>query len=221
MKQKKLTMAAALLFLALPLNAQDWSIGVATGPFVFGDFVERTLRPINEEGAEEPITLTLSAATRAGAAVDIERSLGERWAVRLEGTFTRAPLSIKQGEDDGVDIDSGEIDVATFTLPIVFRINPRGSFRFHVLGGPALATYETRGRSSTSLPISGQTRNEWGVSFGVGGGWWMSDRFAIEGGITDIITTSPFEEMDDLEVPGIDVKKPHNVHTTIGVRWRL
>ncbi len=221
MKQKKLTMAAALLFLALPLNAQDWSIGVATGPFVFGDFVERTLRPINEEGAEEPITLTLSAATRAGAAVDIERSLGERWAVRLEGTFTRAPLSIKQGEDDGVDIDSGEIDVATFTLPIVFRINPRGSFRFHVLGGPALATYETRGRSSTSLPISGQTRNEWGVSFAVGGGWWMSDRFAIEGGITDIITTSPFEEMDDLEVPGIDVKKPHNVHTTIGVRWRL
>lgn len=219
--QKNLTVTVALLFLTVPLTAQDWSIGVATGPFVFGDFVERTLRPVNTEGPSEPITLTLSAATRAGVAVDVEHSFAERWAVRLEGTFTRAPLSIKQGDDDGVDIDSGEIDVATFTLPIVFRINPHGSFRFHVLGGPAYAIYEVSGRSNASLPVSGPTRREWGIAFGAGGGWWISDRFAIEAGISDIITTSPFDEMDDLNVPGVDVKKPHNVHTTIGVRFRL
>jgi hypothetical protein len=219
--QKKLTIAAALLFFAFPLTAQDWSIGVATGPFVFGDFVERTLRPVNTEGPDEPITLTLSAATRAGVAVDVEHGFSDRWAVRLEGTFTRAPLSIKGGDDDGVDLDSGEIDVATFTLPIVFRINPRGSLRFHLLGGPAYAIYEPRGRSNASIPITGHTRSEWGVAFGAGAGWWLSDRFAIEGGITDVITTSPFDEMDDLDVPGVDVKKPHNVHTMIGVRWRL
>jgi len=68
---------------------------------------------------------------------------------------------------------------------------------------------------------SDRTSNEWGVLFGGGVAWWISDRLAIEGNLTDIITTSPFSEMDDDDTPGITVKKPHNVHTTIGVRWRL
>jgi len=219
--RKFLTITVALLGFTLPAAAQDWSVGVGTGPFVFGDFVERTLRPVAGDEPAEPITLTLSAATRAGLAVDIEHGFAERWAVRLEGTFTRAPLSIKQGDDDGVDLDSGDLDVTTFTLPIVFRINPNGTFRFHVLGGPAYAIYKTKGESQASVPVTGRTRNEWGAVAGIGASWWLSDRFAIEGAVSDIVTTSPFEELDDSGVPGIDVKKPHNVHTTIGVRWRL
>jgi len=219
--RKLLTITVALLAFTLPTTAQDWSIGVGTGPFVFGDFVERTLRPVGGEEPADPITLTLSAATRAGLAVDVEHGFSERWAVRLEGTFTRAPLSIKQGDDDGVDLDSGELDVATFTLPILFRINPNGTFRFHVFGGPAYAIYEVSGRSQASLPVTEYTRNEWGAVAGIGASWWLSDRFAIEGAASDIVTTSPFDELDDAGTPGIDVKKPHNVHTTIGVRWRL
>jgi hypothetical protein len=213
---------AALLFtFALPLTAQDWSIGLGTGPFVFGDFVERTLRPANTEGPTEPIELALSAGTRAGLSVDVQHAFADRWAVRLEGTFTRAPLAIKDDRNE-LELDAGEIDVATITLPVVFRINPRGAFRFHVMGGPAYAMYETSAPAQGGdLSPSDRTNNEWGVLFGGGVAWWMSDRFAIEGNLTDIITTSPFSEMDDDDTPGITVKKPHNVHTTIGVRWRL
>lgn len=214
---------AILLLLALPASAQQWSFGAATGPFVFGDFVERRTRPVNAEGPAPAITMVLSAATRPGLAVDLERSVGERWGVRLEGTFTRAPVAVRQEGGEGVALDAGEIDVSTFMLPVVFRINPRGTLRFHLLAGPALAVYRTRAPDTAvgTVPIFEGTRHEWGVSFGGGAGWWFSDRFAVEGNVTDTTTSSPFEEASLPDVPGLDTPRPHHVHTTVGVRWRF
>lgn len=222
--KKNLTIAALLLASALPLTAQDWSLGVGTGAFVFGDFVERRMRTGTPEGPSTTTSIILSAATRPGLSVDLERSLSDRWAIRLEGAFTRAPLGVEQkSEGDPIEIDAGELDVATFTLPIVFRINRNGAFRFHLHGGPALAMYRADAQENVegADPAFEGTQNEWGVAFGGGVGWWLSDRFAVEGNITDIITSSPFARDEVPDVPGIEIKRPHNVHTTVGVRWRF
>jgi hypothetical protein len=63
------------------------------------------------------------------------------------------------------------------------------------------------------------TQQEWGVAYGGGVGWWMSDRFAIEGNLTDITTTSPFDREGFPNSQNVDIPRTHNVHTTIGVRW--
>ena len=77
--KKNLTMAAVALAMALPATAQNWNVGVHSGPFVFGDLVERRTRPAT--GTPTGIvTLTLSAATRAGLSVDVEHELAPRWA---------------------------------------------------------------------------------------------------------------------------------------------
>ena len=222
--KRNLAFAALLLASALPLKADDWSIGVATGPFVFGDFVRRTLRPATPEGSPSGTqTMVLSAATRAGLAVDVERAFAPRWAVRVEGTFTRAPLSVKdEHDDDGTSIDAGDVDISTFTLPLVFRINPSGSFRFHILGGPAYAMYRIQGRPNASgISPFDESRGGWGATAGGGVAWWMSDRFSVEGRISDTYTSSPFKREDFPPVPGFKIPKPHNVHTTVGVRWRF
>ena len=39
--------------------------------------------------------------------------------------------------------------------------------------------------------------------------------------LTDIITTSPLERGELSNTTAVDIPKPHNVHTTIGVRWRF
>lgn len=222
--KKKLTIAAALAVLAFPAAAQQWSLGVGTGAFVFGDFLERRLTPGTGQGPGEPVTLTLSAATRAGLAIDLERRFTERWAVRFEGTFTRSPLTVRTEGDDngeGTEIAAGEMDVATFMVPLVFQINPKGSFRFHILGGPALAAYRPGTPDSPQAdPAFDETQYEFGVAFGGGVAWWLSDRFAIEANITDTITTSPID--DDLDgQPGVEVPNPQNGHGTIGLRWRF
>ncbi len=217
---KKLTVAALLLLAALPLSAQDWSLGVSTGPFVFGDFLERRVR-VGNGGTDGSQVIVLSADTRAGLAVDLERSFSERWAVRAEGTFTRSPMTISQeGTTGEFEVDAGDLDVTTFALPLVFRINPNGSFRFNILGGPALAIYKLDAPGNTQ-PVFDETQQEWGVAFGGGVAWWISDRFAIEAKITDTITTSPLDEDDFDDSPGTDVKNPHNGHGTLGVRWRF
>jgi hypothetical protein len=204
----------------LSAAAQDWSLGVRTGPFVFGDLLERRLRPVAGEPEDEPITLTLSAATRAGLSVDVEHGFAPRWAVRLEGTFTRSPLTIEDSSDEGTDLRAGDLDVATFSLPIVFRINPNGSFRFHLFGGPAFAIYEFE-LPPNQLGFTGDTRSEWGLTAGAGLTWQIRERFGIEGSISDTVTTSPFDESDLPDAPGFDIPKPHNVHTTIGIRYRF
>lgn len=215
--------AVLLLVLAstLPLTAQNWSVGAATGPFVFGDFVERTVRVGTGEGPTNETTVVLSAGTRAGAAFDIERRINDRWAVRLEGTFTNAPLRLEQSGagGDGAELDAGDLDVATFMLPVVFRINRNGAFRFHVMGGPAMAVYRGNAPSPSAQPAFEGTQQEWGFAYGGGVGWWMTDRFAIEGNLTDITTTSPFDAGDFPNSTALDIPRTHNVHTTIGVRW--
>ena len=217
---KKLTIAALLLASALPVTAQDWSLGVSSGPFVFGDFFERTVRVGDENPAGEQ-TIVLSADTRAGLAVDLERSLGERWAIRAEGTFTRSPMTITQKGNTGeFELDAGDLDVTTIAVPIIFRLNPNGSFRFYLLGGPAVAIYKLDAPSTTQLGFN-DTQNESGVAFGGGVAWWLSNRFALEAKITDTITTSPLDENDFDDAPGAEVKKPHNGHGTLGLRWRF
>ena len=217
---KNVTIAALLLASALPLSAQNWSVGVGSGAFVFGDFVERKILLISGQPQEDPQTLTLSAATRPGLSVDIERSLSDRWAIRLEGAFTNTSLAVEDSDDEGVHIDSGELDVTTFMLPIVFRINRGGALRFHLMGGPAHAIYRFSGPTNASgIAVADMTRSEWGAAAGLGAAWHISDRFAVEGAISDIVTTSPFERDDFPDVPGFTIPKPHNVHTTLGVRW--
>lgn len=222
MKQT-LTLATLLLSLATPLRAQNWSLGAGTGAFVFGDFVERKLRPSTGETPSGTVTRVLSAATRPGLSVDVQHDFAPRWGVRLEGTFTHAPLRVKEkGSDDGVSLEAGDLDVATFTLPLVFRINTGGAFRFYILGGPAYAIYHITGKTNASgISVLDETRDRFGLAAGAGVAWWTSDRFAIEGNITDVSTSSPFEREDFPDVPGFKIPRPHNVHTTVGVRWKF
>src|SRR5438270_11413893 len=106
--QKTLLVFATVLFASATARGERWSLGVATGPFVFGRFAERTIT-ISTGGETGTTKSRLSAATRAGVAVDVERSLGYRFAVRLEGTWTRAPLRIKAASGgQGVNIDAGK-----------------------------------------------------------------------------------------------------------------
>lgn len=218
---KKLAVLALALATALPLAAQDWSFGVATGPFVFGDFLERTVRIGNGEDPGGEQKLTLSAGTRAGLAVDLERRLGDRWAIRAEGTFTRAPLRLSTAGGDGSELKQGDLDVVTVMVPIVFRVNRNGALRFHVMAGPAMAFYRGHTTDRRDEALFEEAQNEFGVAFGGGAGWWLSDRFAIEGNLTDIYTSSPFHEEDFASTVRVDITNPHNVHTTIGVRWRF
>ncbi|HVS30132.1 MAG TPA: hypothetical protein VMS98_01640 [Thermoanaerobaculia bacterium] len=218
----KKCLLALFLLSPLPTQAQDWSVGVGSGPFVFGDFVRRTMQLATEEGSATQ-TLTLSAATRAGLGVDIERRLSGRFAIRAEGTFTRAPLVIKGNDGDGVSLQAGDIDIATFSLPLVIAINRGGSFRFHVRGGPAYAAYRVHRRQNApgTIGLFDGTRGEWGLAFGGGVAWQWTDYFAIEGGISDVATASPFERSDFSGFGAIELPRPHNVHTTIGIRYRF
>ena len=220
--KKKLTIPLLLLACTLPASGQNWSIGIRSGAFVFGDFVERRLRPAAAEPGQEPVTYTLSAATRPGLAVDFERQMGERWAFRLEGTFTTSPLTVEDTSEDGTEIRSGDVDVTTFTLPLVWRINRGGTFRFHLMAGPAYAMYKFEPpERGTPIPVGESNRSEWGVMGGGGITWRVSDHFGIEGSISDIVTTSPFDEGDTENLPGFDIPRPHNIHTTVGIRYRF
>lgn len=224
--KKILTIALLMLACTLPATAQNWSIGVRSGAFVFGNFIERRVQPAVDAwdvGAQaEANTLALTAETAPGLAVDLERRLADRWAVRVEGTFTRAPLAVRDESDEEGDIRSGDLDVATFSLPLIFRINTGGAFRFHIYGGPAFAIYrfEPPDRPN-AINFPETTRSEWGVEAGAGVTWHVSERFGVEGAISDVATTSPFDREDLAPVPGIKIPRPHNVHTTVGVRYRF
>ena len=219
MGKKLLRLLPLLAFLALPLYAQEWSVGVGTGPFVFGDFVTRTFRIGNTQPGGT-VHSTLSAATRPGLRVDLERQLTGRWSVRAEGTFVRAPLAVGGGT---VELDAGEIDVTTISLPIVFHINRGGTFRFHIFGGPAYGIYriERQTNAPGTLAIFNGTRAEWGLEGGGGITWMVSHRFAVEGMIADTVTGSPFREEDLSSSRSVTIERPHNVHTTVGVRYRF
>ena len=212
-----------LAFWATSAAAQNWSVGVATGPFVFGDFVRRTI-PISGEGPAEEQTATLSAVTRPGVLFDIERSMGDRFAIRAEATFTRSPLAIKSergGEE--FELEAGDMDVGTFIMPVVLRLNRHGSLRFHVMGGPAYVAYRIvpRANAAGTIRVFRGTRAEWGWAVGGGAAWHWSERIAIEGQLTDSSTRSPFHEEDVSGLGRVETPRTHNIHTTIGMRYRF
>ncbi|HEX6176754.1 MAG TPA: hypothetical protein VF057_00235 [Thermoanaerobaculia bacterium] len=215
---------AVLFFAAAPVLAQDWSIGAGAGPFIFGHFVERTTRVATGEGSATQ-TVTLSAATRAGVTVDIERSFNDRFAMRLEGTFTRSPLAVKgtDRDDATVAVPAGDIDVVTLALPLIVRINPRGTFRFHIMGGPAAASYsiETRENAAESIPIFRGSRQEYGALLGAGVGWYFTEYFALEGNISDINTSSPFRRDEIGGLGTVEIRRPNHLHTSVGIRYRF
>jgi opacity protein-like surface antigen len=219
--KKILLLSAIFAAITLPAAAQDWSLGIHTGPFVFGDFVERRVRLVGGDQSTPATNVTLSAKTRPGLAVDLQHAFADRWAVRAEGTFTRAPLAIKQSGSSGVALDAGKINVTTLAVPLVFRINPHGTFRFHLMGGPAYAMYHASGRSNAtgSVAVFEGTRSQWGLMVGGGVSWNFSDHFAVEGNLSDVATASPFHRNDFPDVPGFSIPRPHNVHTTVGLRW--
>src|SRR5260370_39140804 len=84
-----------LLLATLPATAEDWSVGAGTGPFAFGKFAVRSVRASTGEPGTQVSKLKLTAATRPGLVVDIERTFNDRFALRLQGTFTDSPLAVK------------------------------------------------------------------------------------------------------------------------------
>ncbi len=166
---KKLPFLAFVLLSTFPLAAQNWSVGVGAGPFVFGDFLERRVRIGTGEGTTGVTTLVLSPLRGRGRWSIWSAAINDRWAVRLEGSFTNAPLRLEQSgaNGNGSDLDSGDLDVSTFVLPVVFRINRSGAFRFHVMAGPALALYRGDAPGGvSSQPLFEGTQNQWGLAYG-------------------------------------------------------
>lgn len=221
-------MRKALLTLAVlaasSAHAESWSIGGGVGPFVFGRFVERTVT-LNNGTSSATTTTRLSAETRAGAGANIEAPLNRRFAVRLEATWVRSPLRIKsKSGDQGTSIDAGRLNLTTFVVPVVFRINPNGSFRFDVMGGPAYAFYDIHRQTSSgaSLSFFEGTRAQWGGAGAVGVEWWWRQSFAVEWQAEEIVTSSPFRAADfGAAAQGIHIPKPRNGHTMIGIRYRF
>lgn len=204
-------------------SAQSWSASVSTGPFIFGSFAERSATITSGSGSTTTRS-RLSAATRVGGAADIERELSRRLGIRLDAAWTRAQLSVKSTSGaSGVAFDAGHISVTSFALPLVFHVNRAGAFRFHLMGGPAYAIYEVSRRAVASpVPLFEGTRARFGVSAGFGAGWWVSDRLGVEWQAADTITESPLQpEEVAANGRGVKLMKPHNGHTTIGIRYRF
>jgi len=213
---------AALLLATTPLHAQNWSVGVGTGPFVFGRFVEKT-SAIGTETGTTTTTARLSAATRPGLEADLERDFGRWLGVRVGAAWTYAPLRVKGPGGAGIDIDAGHIGVTTISVPLLLNLN-RGALRFHLMAGPAYALYHgnARGGGGTGFPLFEGTRGRAGAMAGGGVAWWWSNRFGVEGEITDTVTASPFR-LEDVtpSAKGVRTVRPQNVHTTVGLRYRF
>jgi opacity protein-like surface antigen len=213
----------SLLVLAVPAAAQTWSFGAGTGPFIFGKFMKRT-QVISNGESTVTIHTALSAKTRPGLAIDLGRDFNDWLGLRLEGTWTEGPLRLKSEHgDNGVNLTAGNLRVTTFSAPLVVSLNRHGAFRFQLFGGPACAIYDIN--PSSGIPTTAQTfegtRQRWGFTGGAGVQWWWSDRFAAEGRVQDIVTSSPIERSDTGGPGAVDILRPHNVHTTVGIRYRF
>jgi hypothetical protein len=213
------SLLAAILLIATPALAQNWSLGAALGPFGFGRFAQRTLFASAGDTVEKS-TAYLSASTRPGLALDLEHRMSDRWSVRFETTGTEAPVKIKDESDDGIAIDAGKVDVGTLMLPIVFAVNPNARLTMNLFAGPAYAAYHIRRRGATGvITLFPGTRARWGGAAGASLQWKVSRRFAIEEQVTDIVTSSPFRRSDfPATATGIRIPKTHNVHVTTGIR---
>src|SRR5438067_1733531 len=71
-----------------------------------------------------------------------------------------------------------------------------------------------QGSAKTRSTLSAATRRG-------GAQWWWSDRFAAEGRVQDVVTSSPFERSDFGTLSGIHTLRPQHVHTTVGIRYRF
>jgi len=221
MRHATITFFLLASFIAVPAHAQKWSFGAGAGPFVFGDFAKETFTPIGGSTGD-PTTVKLTGKSTAGFTADIERAFNDRFAIRLQGAFTDSNLQVKSSSAGGITLDAGTLDVTTVTVPLVIRFNPRGTFRFHIFGGPAYAMYKIKLENTPAgIPdtFSG-TQSNWGGAVGGGVEWWLSDRWALTGEISDIVTASPFHE-DDFNGSKVDIPKPQNIHTTAGIRIRF
>jgi hypothetical protein len=222
--RKTLRLLAVIAVFCPHAHGEAWSLGVGTGPFIFGRFAERTVTISTETGSATTQS-RFSAATRAGAGVDLERNLNDWLALRVEGTWVRAPLRIKSRSGDrGVTLDAGNLSLTTFVVPLVIRLNPHGTLRFHIMGGPAYALYDVHRRSTggASVPLFEGTRSRWGGAAAVGVAWWWNRRFAVEWQAQEIVTASPFRVGDIASSPkGVHIPKPRNGHTTVGIRYRF
>lgn len=217
--------AISLLLFAAPLAAQNWAVTVGTGPFVFGDLAERESRVVTESSSTE-VTSILKAATRAGVSGEVERLFNDRFSARLVGTFTRSPLSVKNRSEsgDGVRLDVGDLNVATFSLLGAFRFNRGGALRPYVAAGPAYALYNMEDTEDEGVdPLFEGTRGRWGVAAAAGVEWWLSERFALRGEISDTLTETPLrsEDFSRPRTSRLDLEDPHNIHTTIAASYRF
>lgn len=207
-----------------PAHAEGWSIGVGTGPFVFGTFVERTTRIITDAGSGST-TSKLSAATRPGGSADLQYDFNDRLGFRVDAAWTRAPMKVKSTGSQGVSFDAGHANITTFSAPFIINLNTHGAFRLHLAAGPAYALYDMKAQRAggTTLSLFDGSRGRWGGMAGAGLAWWMSDRFAIEGEADDVVTASPFRRSDfpTSTLGGLKIPKTHNVHSTVGIRYRF
>jgi len=209
-------------FFCTPLLADGWSIGVGTGPFVFGKYVERKLPIITPGGGiQGTSTISLSAATRAGVSVDLQRDLTPALALGLDVAYAKAPLAAKiRSNNAEISSDDGDLAITTVALPLVWRINRSGAFRFHMGAGPAYAIYHRR--QFVTLTPNNYTRERFGAMGEAGVAWQWTPRFAVEGNVSDVVTSSPFERSDfGAAQSGLSIPRPHNVHTTVGLRYRF
>lgn len=227
----KASLFAFLLTLVVSADAwaSDWTIGAATGPFVFGHFAERSVT-IGSGETRRRIRYALSAETRPGVKLGLQRDFNDRVSMRLEGSFVNAPLAIKTGSDsDRPASETGSLQIArmrvtSVALPLVVRINRRGALRPFLGGGPTFVMYETERRSQSALlPLFAGKRSQAGLDLIVGIEWSISRSFSLEGDLRDSITRSPFRKEDLQTSPALSRGLPsvHNLHSTIGLRYRF
>lgn len=222
---RTLVLACVLMLSPGLAPAGDWSVGVSAGPFFFGRFAESQITIVNGESIVR-ISRSLTAKTRAGLLLDVERSFNDRVSIRFDAAINEAPLSITTDDDDtpddGTSLEAGEMRVTTLSIPLVFRFNRAGTFRPYLLAGLSYALYDFRPEElSRSLPLFEGTRGRMGATVGGGLDWRLSDRLAIFGQTSDIYTKAPLSD-DDFTGPRprtYSIENPHNVHTSVGLRY--
>jgi hypothetical protein len=219
-----------LLLSASAVSAEEWAFGASTGAWTFGDLAEvhSTIgNPISGETAE--FRTSLSAETRPGAGFYLERWFNRRFSLRLDSTFTSSPLAVKTGSsdsspsNDALKTDVGDLAVATFALPAVYRFNASARLRPLVFAGPAYVIYDIeRNEASPRAPIFEGSRKEFGFVAGAGIEWWWSRRLAATASISDLVTRTPLRD-SDFAGPSdhIEFDDIHNIHTRVGLSYRF
>lgn len=224
----KVAALSLLLLTAAPLSAGDWRINLGTGPFVFGNLAEKKSTISNSEQTVH-ITSSISAATRPGASVDLERDLNSRFSLRLGSTFTRSPVAVKtkssndDPSSDGVNLDVGDLNVTTLDLAAVFRFNSGGSLRPYIFAGPGYAIYNMKSEPDGPDPLFEGTRGRLGAVAGAGLEWWWRENFAVRAELSDVYTQALLKR-SDFSGPtpeSLELSKPHNVHTVFGITYRF